>query len=267
MSRVRAYFGHEKVVKAVNNHLPPVLLFLGPRSVGKWELAEYIREKWKFKKSDTLRIKRLTQENARFAAKFASERPRGWARLVIVRIDKKATKGAQNTLLKSMEEARDAVFIIVSEEPPIETVKSRAVTYSFGLLSDEDVKNILMDRYNFSAERAELLAGASGGQVRKALAYASQQEEKLVVLKALDCVSRKDNTGLEALATEWQDEHTELLIRWCYESLTGKWKTFVPGESNISGKKVPMRILLALQLDLRPRLVVRSALASVLQQG
>lgn len=262
---MRAYFGHEKNLKAVHAHLPQVLLFLGPESVGKWELAEYVREKWKFKNSDTLRIKRLTQDNARAAAKFASERPRGWSKLVIVRIDKKATVGAQNALLKSMEEARDATFIIIAEEPPLDTVSSRAITYRFGLLTEKDIFDILTVRRNFSKERAEVLSRVAGGQVRKALSYNNDQESKLVVMRALDAVHRKDNSALEALAPHWKQEHTELLIQWCYESLTKKWKLFIPEESNITGTKVPLRILIALREDLRPRLVVRAALASVLQ--
>lgn len=262
---MRPYFGHEKIVKAVNSHLPGVLLFLGPSSVGKWELAEYVREKWKFKKSDTLRIRRLTQENARYAAKFASERPRGWSKLVIVQIDKKATRGAQNALLKSMEEASNATFIIVAEEPPLETVKSRAITYPFGLLTEKDIVNILTVKLNFSESRAEFLASIAGGRVNNALAYNINQDSKLIIMKALDAVHRKDNTALEALAPAWQQDHTDLLIQWCYESLTGKWKLFLPGEAGISGTKVPLRILIALREDLRPRLVVRAALASVLQ--
>lgn len=262
---MRPYFGHEKNVKAVNSHLPSVLLFLGPESVGKWELAEYVREKWKFKKSDTLRIKRLTQENARFAAKFASERPKGWSKLVIVQIDKKATKGAQNALLKAMEEARDATFILVAENPPLDTVRSRAITYQFGLLTEKNIFDILTVRRNFSEERAEALAAIAGGQIHKALSYSSDQESKLVVMRALDAVHRKDNTALEEIAPKWQQEHTDLLIQWCYESLTEKWRLFIPEESNIRGTKVPLRILIALREDLRPRLVVRAALASVLQ--
>lgn len=262
---MKPYFGHEKNVKAVHAHLPPVLLFLGPASVGKWELAEHIRVQWKFKKADTLRIKRLTQENARFAAKFASERPRGWRKLIIVRLDRKATVGAQNALLKSMEESPDATYILVAEESPINTVVSRAVTYPFGLLKEKDIANILTQRLNFSEDRAETLARIAGGRVKKALSYTGDQESKMVVMRALDAVHRKDNKALEAVAPLWQQDHTDLLIQWCYESLTRKWKLFIPGETNIKGTKVPLRILIALREDLRPRLVVRAALASVLQ--
>ena len=264
---VTPYFGHEKNVKAVKNHLPGVLLFLGPDSVGKWELAEHIRQVWKFKKADVLRVKRLTQDNARFISKFAFQRPQGRMKLVIVRIDEKASKGAQNALLKALEDSSDTVFIIVAEEMPLATIRSRATLYPFGLLTVEDVANILMVRMNFGRDRAWALANASGGQISKALSHVQDAESKLVVLKALDAVHRKDLKELEGIAAKWQQEHTELLVRWCYETITGKWKLFSKTETSITGSKIPLRILVAITEQLRPRLVVRAALASVLQEG
>ena len=264
---MKPYFGHEKNVKAVKAHLPRVMLFVGPESVGKWELAEYVRSKWDFKNVDTLRIKRLTQDNARAIVSFAAGRPQGFSKLVIVRIDRKATKGAQNALLKALEEARDVVFILVAEEMPLETIKSRSIVYPFGLLSEQDVYNILTVRKNFASDRAHILAHVSGGQVKRALSYSKSQDNKKVVLKALDAVARKDNSALEATATQWQQDHTELLIQWCYESLTQNWQLFTEEETTIRGSKIPLRILIAIREDLRPRLIVRAALASVLQEA
>lgn len=260
------YFGHERNVRAVRAHLPSVLLFLGPESVGKWTLAELIRWEWKFKNADVLRIKRLTQENARFIASWAAGRPQGWAKLVIVHLDKKATKGAQNALLKTLEEAPNVIFILVAEEMPLETIRSRAVLYPFGLLTEENVADILKYKKNFGDARAEELAKLSKGQVKRALNHARTQESKMVVLRALDAVNRKDAHALEDLTNWWQEEHTDLLIQWCYEHLTKKWKTFDSGEVGIQGTKVPLRILMSVKEDLRPRLVIRSALASVLQE-
>lgn len=263
---VTPYFGHERNVRALTKSLPAVSLFIGPSSVGKWELAEYLRAHWKFKGGDVLRIKRLTQENARFVTKFASERPQGFARLVIVRLDQKATKGAQNTLLKTLEDSSTARFILITEEEPLATIRSRAEVFTFGLLSEQEVAQVLTNRKNFSDERAADLAKVSGGQIRPALAYGQAQESKVVVLKALDALHRKDLSDLESLASRWQQDHTDLLIRWCYEALTKKWTYFIPEESNITGTKIPLRILMAVREELRPRLVVRAALATVLQE-
>lgn len=259
------YFGHSEIVQAVDNHLPAVSLFLGPSSVGKWELAERLKYVKNFKSSDVLRVRRLTQENARFIVKFASKRPKGSARLVIVRLTDKATVGAQNTLLKALEESSNTYFILIAEEEPIATIKSRAVVFNFGLLTDEDVFNILLQRRNYPAEKALECAKLSGGQLDRALGHAQDKESKMLVLRAVDDIWRRDSSDLESLASLWREEHTELLTTWCYESLTSQWKIFSREDSAVQGTKIPLRILIAIRENLRPRLIVRSALASVLQ--
>lgn len=263
---ITPYFGHSEIVQAVSKELPAVSLFLGPKSVGKWELAEYVRELKGFKGSDVLRVRRLTQENARFIVRFASERPKGFARLVITRLTDKATKGAQNTLLKALEESPDTYFILIAEEPPLSTISSRAAVYNFGLLTEEDVFNILYRRRNFTPEKAEEYSKVSGGQVSRALSHAQDKESKMVVLQAIDAIQRRDLAGLESLAKLWQDEHTELLTTWCYEQITSQWVKFSREDTSVVGVKVPLRILMAIREDLRPRLIVRTALASVLQE-
>jgi replication-associated recombination protein RarA len=263
---VAPYFGHQKILQAIPQDLPGVLLFLGPKSVGKWELAEYIRADRGFLSADVLRVRRLTQENARFVAKFSSERPQGDAKLVIVRLDRKATKVAQNTLLKTLEDHKSTHFILISEDEPLPTITSRATVYRFGLLTDSEVAEILINRRNFSRDRAELLASHSRGQVSRALSLMQDQDGKLIVLQALDAIYRKDLKTLESLSAKWQTEHTDLTVKWCYEVLTQRWNLFNPEESRIIGTKVPMRILIALRADLRPRLAVRAGLASVLQE-
>jgi len=260
------YFGHRGIVQAVDNHLPAVSLFLGPASVGKWELAEHIRFIKKFKNSDVLRVRRLTQENARFIVRFASERPKGFARLVIARLTEQATRGAQNTLLKALEESPDTYFILIAEEEPLPTIRSRATVFNFGLLSDEDVFNILLQRRNYSADKALEYAKISGGQVNRALSHGQDKESKMLVLRAIDAIHRRDANELESLAPLWQEEHTELLTTWCYEALTSQWKKFSREDSAVVGTRIPLRILMTTREDLRPRLIVRAALASVLQE-
>lgn len=263
--QIAPYFGHERIVQALEKRLPLVSLFLGPDSVGKWELAEHLIRFWKFDQSDVLRVNRLTQDNARAIVGFSQTKAKGDARLVIVKLDHKATKGAQNTLLKALEAPYATHFILVGQELPLPTIRSRAEIFEFGLLTEEEVALVLTERRRYSREKAELLASYSGGQIKAALEYTRVQEDKLTVLKALDAINRKDLTGLESLSASWQQEHTDLLVRWCYEALTKKWKYFISDDSSIANTKIPLRILLSLQEDLRPRLVIRSALASVIQ--
>jgi hypothetical protein len=210
-----------------------------------------------------LRIKRLTQDNAKFIARWSLGSPQGAYRLVICRLEK-ATTVALNTLLKTLEESKSTRFILVSEKMPLDTIRSRAQVFEFGLLKDEQVADILVAHQGFGAELAATRASAAGGRVRSALEYSGKQDAKLVVLKALEAVTAKDASALEQIATKWQQEHTDLLVSWCYESITRKWNYFLEDETVIRGSGVPLKILMALREELRPRLVVRAALASLI---
>lgn len=261
---MKDYFGHEENVRALKEGLPAVSLFLGPKSVGKWELAEWLRAYFKVLSADVLRIKRLTQDNARFVAQFASVAPHGEFKLVIIRLEK-ATPNALNTLLKTLEEATTTRFILISTAHTLPTIESRSAIFEFGLLSERDVADILVGARNFDPDTAEDRAKKSQGRVESALKHYSRQDDKLLVLRALEAIASKDAKTLDSLAVRWQEEHTQLLIAWCYESLTSRWIQFMEDECSIRGTAIPLRILIAVREELRPRLVVRAALASVLQ--
>ena len=64
---------------------------------------------------------------------------------------------------------------------------------------------------------------------------------------------------------KWTDEHTELLVVWCTETITERWKLFKAEDADLPGQKLPLRLLIALRADIRPRLVVRHSLLSVLR--
>ena len=258
------FFGHTEIVKTLTESLPQVSLFLGPISVGKWELAEHVRRYYDVRQGDVLRIKRLTQDNAKFVEAFAHSAPQGDFRLCIIRL-RKASESALNTLLKTLEESTSTKFILVAEETPLPTIVSRCEVFSFGLLSQEEVEGILTHVKNFAPGPAGTRAALSGGQVLPALVYTKTQDSKTVVLRALEAVASNDPRALEELAPRWQEEHTELLTTWCYESLTSRWRLFTEAETRIRGTALPLRILMAIRPNLRPRLIVRHALASLLQ--
>lgn len=257
--------GHEPIRTKLEKFLPPVSLFLGPNSVGKWRLAEWARDLWGISASDVFRVRRLTQENARAVVDFSSSQANGDSRLAIIKLDGKATRAAQNTILKALEDATSTKFILISEEPPLPTIVSRSEIFHFGLLTDSDIASILQDR-NMSLQDSMTLAPSGKGQVSRALEQASNQDDKLVVLQVVEALNRKDRFSLETMATFWREEHTELLIQWCYESITRKWRLFSASDVQVTGTRIPLRVLSVLKEDLRPRLVIRAALVSVIQE-
>lgn len=262
-SVIPGFFGHEEIASALSASLPPVALLWGPKSVGKWELAERVRRLHGVQKADLLRVKRLTQGNAAFVEQFALSAPVGEYRLCIIRL-RRASDKALHTLLKTLEESTSTRFILVTEEKPLDTILSRSEVYRFGLLTEEEVSGALQEVKKFSPDVAKTRAGLSGGQMLPALVFTSTKDLKPTVVQALEAVAAQNLTQLEEVATKWTDEHTALLTAWCYESLTGSWKFFRESETHIRGTSTPLKILMAIRPNLRPRLVVRLALASLI---
>lgn len=259
------YVGHKKIRQELERGLPPVTLFVGPESVGKWELAEHLRRFHKINEADVLRVKVLSMDNARMVVRFAETFPVSKFKLAIVRL-RKVSANALNVLLKTLEEAHPAIrFILIAEEPPLATVQSRSAIYEFGLLFDEQVAEILVEAKGFKEDTAEERARLSGGQIFRALAVQDLKETKPLVLTALQAFQKKDTRMLEAVANTWKDDHTELLVVWCNEALSKRWKVFSADDVALTGRTIPLKILMALRAEIRPRLVVRASLVSVLR--
>lgn len=120
-------------------------------------------------------------------------------------------------------------------------------------------------RKGMNATEAKRLAELSGGQIKKAFEALDELTIKPVVLLALRAFREHDAAALDRLADKWSDEHTSLLVKWCTESVTDRWALFSEAESELPGRSLPLKILMALSADIRPRLVVRSSLMSVLR--
>lgn len=244
--------------------LPPVALFVGPKSVGKWTTAEQIRRDIEIRQSDVLRIRSLTAEAARSIVQFAHSAPQGERKLILAELDG-ATPALLSSLLKTLEEPPATTHIIlIASELPSMTITSRAMVYRFPLLSDEQVEEVLIQR-GFRPSEAKRYAQLSGGQVSKALAAMEGLEAKISVLAAVRAIREKDANALNNLAVKWTDEHTSLLASLCREVITQRWRIFSDAEVEGIGNRLPLSILMELRSDIRPRLVVRSSLMQILK--
>lgn len=256
--------GHPQAQLLFFGELPRLSLFHGPDSVGKWTAASEIAYQRKLNVWDVQKISRLTAETAREINTFAFIAPYGDCRICIVNL-KDATNGSLNSLLKTLEEAPlTSKFIFISESPTIDTITSRAQVVEFGLLSEAQVSQILVSR-KFSKEGAKTLAALSGGQVIKALAASELNDIKPDIIILLKAFREHSPNALEGLATRWTEAHTELLQRWCVEAVSQRWKLFTEEESYMPSRGVPLKVLAALRADVRPRLVVRHSLMTVLK--
>ena len=91
--------------------------------------------------------------------------------IVIDEADLIATQ-AQNALLKTLEEPPSASqFVLVTARPDmlLDTVRSRCPQLRFGLLADDDIARVLIDRHDIDPRLARASAASSGGSLGRAL--------------------------------------------------------------------------------------------------
>jgi hypothetical protein len=201
---------------------------------------------------------------ARAIAHHAWTSPRGARFLVLARLDK-ANPAALSVILKTLEELPPTTSIVlIGTELPPETIVSRTELFVFPLLTDEQVVEVLLQR-RFKPTEAQRWAQLARGQVQRALDLANGLDAKIPVLAAVRSIRERDEHALDGLAGRWSDEHTELLANLCREAITGRWRIFSEAEVEGMGRKLPLAILVALRPEIRPRLVVRSSLMTVLK--
>lgn len=260
--------GHKEVLALLEPALPPVVLFTGPKSVGKWATAEHLRSSHGIDGMDIFRANLLTAERSRALVQFLAHAPVLGKKLAIVRLEQSSAQ-AYNALLKSLEELpKGNHVILVCERPEAvpATIRSRSEHYRFGYLNAEDLQSVLVASKHLHPEEAESLAMA-GGSVLQATPDPDKLEAKQLVVRALYAMQRHDAKSLDALSIQWTDACTEVLRIWCTEALSQRWRLFAPEETELTATSTKLRILLSLKSNIRPRLVVRSTLMSLLSQG
>lgn len=256
--------GHFSIVHSFNRMLWPVSIFVGPPSVGKWTVAEKVRRMYKFAPADVLRLHRLTAEDVETVRQFLSTPAvDSLSKLIIVEVDK-APLSVQAALGKVMEFFPGSTYIVIGQNPS-SALTARGAVFKFGYLTDGQVAEILVEQKRLDPEHAKEIAAQSGGMVWPAFKLIDQDQDlPKSVIAAVRAITSRDADALEELAKNWNDEATDLLVTWCGEAITGRWKTF-GAETAVQGKSLPLSILLALEPEVRPRLVIRSQLMSILK--
>ena len=262
-----AVVGHRAIVESLDRFLPPVSLFVGPHSVGRWATAEHVRWRHQISSDDTLRVRTLDVAMASLIKDFSLTPPvNSPSKLVIVELYK-SSLASQLSLASALEDTGYAKVIIIAQQHEVHpVVASRAIHYRFSALREDEVTEILTVRMKFSPDRARFLASRSNGQVFQALALAEADETLTLVREALRALRTHDEEALLELATKWSDEATSYLAQWCHETISRQWRVF-DEEDIVTSRALPVRILKAIQPRVRPRLVVRSQLMKVLKES
>jgi DNA polymerase III delta prime subunit len=267
-----SFIGHADAVHALRRGLPPVTLFTGPRSVGKWTLTHHLADHHLIPMCDRMVYPDgLTMDNVRAVIAFVARAPFGAIKLVQARLD--GTSGAALTaLLKTLEEPpQTARFLLTATDwiPP--TIVSRAHVYRLGLLATDEVRQILIAQ-GVAPSAASRAAAAGRGQVRHAqVAIASGDKARAAVLDLLRALGTGDRAVYENAFRGFDESARAALHIWLREAITGNWAVFTADESYGLHRNHDRlhAMVLALSHAERgaPRLAVRAALERFLPRA
>jgi hypothetical protein len=222
--------GHRRVFDDLARDLPRVTLLLGPEGTGKWVLAHVLADRVGYPQRDTYWSKGpLRAEHVRAALTFCRTAALGpLGKLVMLCLDN-AQEGSQTALLKILEEPPDGVkFIITAGHPPLPTIVSRSFVSRCGLLSVDEVQQVLL-LLGHTLPDACSAALLAGGRVSMAMHIAGVAEDALASVRAvLRAVSDGQAGRLADIMNfrEWQEHQHILLARWASEASSGRWVVF-----------------------------------------
>lgn len=221
--------GHERARAELEADLPPVTLLVGPPSIGKKTLAVHLaRYHSGTDEGNGLLLTtdpRLTAESARAHVRHADIMSRQ-VHFFVVALDD-ATEQAQNILLKTLENPpAHTRFLLTSSAWPLATIISRSRVYRLGLLSDEQVIEILL-AHGIALDDAADAAREGRGQVLYALAaVATASRVRSVVSGGLKAA--RAGTLLETVTRSWTPDHARVLRQWASEAASGRWVSYSP---------------------------------------
>lgn len=146
----------------------------------------------------------------------------------------KLTEQAQNALLKTMEEPPEyAVLILLAGNinSILPTILSRCIVLSLKPVDKQEIKDFLMNNYHVPDYLAQMAALFSGGNVGKAIKYASSddfgkmKEDVLHILKYIDEMELYEViSGLKTLSLSKNNivDYIDLMILWYRDVLVFK---------------------------------------------
>jgi hypothetical protein len=257
--------GQAVVVERLRAEKPRVAIFLGPRQVGKWTVAEhYVGDILGIPQTHIMRVRSLTADDMSAIRRFANFGAEH-GRAVIIRMHTTASALRPQLMVMLEESLPSTTFVLIAKDTPLKTVSDRGTVYKFASLLPDSVREILIDRGSKPAD-AKAVASYSAGSMDILWLAKQATSVKPVVQQALRAVHARDRSALELLAPMWNEEATQWLARWCAEAYTGRWRWYSSEFSEITDRAYVMRILLAISIDIRPALVVRSSLMGLIQE-
>lgn len=147
-------------------------------------------------------------------------------KIYIVDSAEKLTEAAQNALLKTMEEPPEYAIILLlvrNINRLLSTILSRAVLLNLRPIDKQIIKEFLMTRHHVPDYMARIAADFSGGNVGKAIKYASSEEfekmkdDMLHILKYVEDMQINEIiAGLKMITANKAaiDDYLDLILLW-----------------------------------------------------
>lgn len=124
---------------------------------------------------------------------------------------------AQNAILKTIEEPpKYAIFILITEnkEALLSTIKSRCDIVKFTPLSNETVKNYLIEELNLDEESAKVYSIFSKGSINKAIELVENEvfkEMREYIQECIYTISEKNKLDIEMLADSSEKYENQIM--------------------------------------------------------
>ncbi len=257
-----AVIGHTAALATLSDTLPPVVLITGPEGVGKRRIAHHLGRLSGATGIDLQKLGSLNREKASAMIEHHRTEPAVSPVKCSVADLTYSSRQAVNALLHLLEEPPERSRIVLhTDRVPLLTVLSRSFQVRCGLLSTEEVRQVLV---KVGAQHSSEAAEASQGRVSLALEYSSHFNVRLLLDGILDMLGKRDGKGLEdalhhALTRPDKMETEEFLAR-C-EALRVLFKSALLSRQGVIGRVRIEKWQEALQIMDRPGrtpLVVRA---------
>lgn len=135
----------------------------------------------------------------------------GSGRFFVIDEAEKLNDAAANALLKTLEEPAPTTNIILVTSRPdslLPTIRSRCQMLRFARVPNEDIEKFLVNKKEYTPDRARIAAGLSRGSVGRALSIdiEASQEQRRIMYEVLEAAAvRRDLAGVLRLSDTLSD--------------------------------------------------------------
>lgn len=256
--------GHQVARAYLERGLPTATLLYGPRSVGKWTLANHLALHHRVCNIDRWQIDHgLTIDTVRLVTAYAARAPQGAFKLIQARIDA-ASREALNALLKTLEEPPPRVrFLLTSSSRTLPTIASRCTVFEMGMLRTTELEQIYRTQ-GYPGQKAQRAALYARGQVSRGYEVDGVDPHRNQIRHVVKAITTGDRAMFDTVFKTWDVRSTQSLAMFFTECLTQRWNTYT--EADACGlhrdRDTLWRMVSAISRlpAARPRLGVRTAL-------